>query len=66
VEQAESGQAPTGFRLNPHGRYSHSEDYLRSTLLSVGLAAPAIVPAMLRMEAGRPVPGLIVTARKEV
>ena len=54
-----------GFRLCPHGRYSHSEAYVRRTLRLAGLALQDIVRDQLRMEAGKPVAGLVVTARKE-
>lgn len=53
-----------GFRLNPHGRYSHSRHYLQRALEAAGFALAAMDPAVLRMEGGNPVAGLAVTGRK--
>jgi predicted TPR repeat methyltransferase len=53
----------TDHRLEMHGRYSHSRDYVERLLTAEGLA-PAIAEAELRMEAGVPVAGLVVRARK--
>jgi predicted TPR repeat methyltransferase len=53
-----------GYRINPHGRYSHGSDYLRETLLSVGFAVLGMDPAVLRNEGGNPVAGFVITARK--
>jgi predicted TPR repeat methyltransferase len=53
-----------GYRINPHGRYSHGSDYLRETLLSTGFAVLGVDPAVLRNEGGNPVTGFVVTARK--
>lgn len=61
VEEAEvSGH---GFRLNPHGRYSHSRTYVAEALQLAGFAPPCIDAAVLRMESGSPVAGLVVAAR---
>jgi len=49
--------------LNPHGRYSHREDYLRRSLAEAGLGALSLAPAHLRFENKVPVDGLVVTAR---
>lgn len=54
----------TGHLLNPHGRYSHREDYLRRVLAEAGLGALSLVPAHLRFENKVPVDGLVVTARQ--
>lgn len=53
-----------GHRLLPHGRYGHSETYLRRRLGHVGFAAVALDQATLRQEAGQPVVGWVVTARR--
>jgi predicted TPR repeat methyltransferase len=53
-----------GYRINPHGRYSHGSDYLREALLSPGFAILGMEPAILRNEGGNPVAGFVVTARK--
>lgn len=52
-----------GYRLEMHGRYSHAESYVRRVLAGAGLRAE-IAHAELRLEAGTPVAGLVVRARK--
>jgi predicted TPR repeat methyltransferase len=52
-----------GYRLEVHGRYSHAWAYVERLLASAGLR-PHIVQAELRMEAGVPVPGLVIQAAK--
>jgi len=54
-----------GFRLNPHGRYSHAESYLRATLGAAGFAPPTIDRAVLRQENKVPVQGFVVTSRRD-
>lgn len=49
------------YRLEWHGRYSHSRNYVSAVLAGAGLTA-SIEEADLRMEAGKPVAGLIVDA----
>jgi predicted TPR repeat methyltransferase len=56
-------EPPAGFRLNPHGRYSHSEDYLRRTLASAGFEVLRLDRATLRQEKKTPVEGFVITAR---
>lgn len=60
LERAESSQAPDGFLLHHHGRYSHSEAYVRRCLEEAGLEARVLRHAVLRLEAGKPVEGLVV------
>jgi predicted TPR repeat methyltransferase len=62
VEQA-LDDASDGFRLNPHGRYSHAEAYLRRTLAAAGFAEPLVDRVILRQELKVPVAGYLVTAR---
>ncbi len=62
VEEA-IADAPNGVLLNPHGRYSHSEDYLRRTLAGAGFEPPAIDRVTLRHELKLPVAGFLVGAR---
>ena len=52
-----------GYRLQPHGRYCHTEGYVRQALAGAGATSVVIQRDTLRFEAGIPVPGLIVTAR---
>jgi len=54
-----------GYRLELHGRYSHGRDYVDRLLDRCGLG-PEIVHADLRMEAGKPVAGLVVRATKHL
>lgn len=65
VERASSGDGgEPGHTLDAHGRYSHSERYVRRTLEDAGLSIRAVEPAVLRIEAGAGVEGLVVTARQ--
>ena len=64
LEQAEPEPAPLGFRLNPHGRYSHGRSYVDQTLTEAGFEVRMIREAQLRLEAAKPVEGWIVMARK--
>lgn len=57
----ERGAAGAGYRINPHGRYSHSEEYVRQAALDAGFEAAHISAETLRMEGGAPVAGLLVT-----
>ncbi|CAN5465595.1 methyltransferase domain-containing protein [soil metagenome] len=53
-----------GVILGPGLRYAHSADYLRSAIAGAGLNSCEITVASTRIEAGEPVPGLVVTASK--
>jgi len=64
VEEAVDGAPESGYRINPHGRYSHTRAYVRDSLAQAGFDVLAIEGAGLRMEAGSAVAGLVVTARK--
>jgi predicted TPR repeat methyltransferase len=57
------GQDDTAYRLERHGRYSHGQNQVERLLTTAGLR-PKIAQAELRMEAGTPVPGLVVGAVK--
>jgi predicted TPR repeat methyltransferase len=65
LEHAVRGEAGVDYRLELHGRYSHSRAYVERVLALSGLQ-PEIVPAELRMEAGAPVAGLVIRATKAV
>jgi predicted TPR repeat methyltransferase len=54
----------TGHRLNPHGRYSHGEAYVRRVLGDAGLEPLSVNRVHLRLEVRVPVDGLLVVARK--
>jgi predicted TPR repeat methyltransferase len=64
VEEAEETTAPDGYRINPHGRYSHTRDYVDRTLGCAGFTRRHIGRDVLRQEGGMPVNGLVVVARK--
>jgi predicted TPR repeat methyltransferase len=53
-----------GPRLQIHGRYTHSEAYVRQALARAGLEVLAITPEALREERQQPVAGLLVCARR--
>jgi predicted TPR repeat methyltransferase len=63
VEELVDGDSGAEYSLKPHGRYSHARQYLERVLTKANLQ-PDIAPAELRLEAGEPVPGLVVRARK--
>ena len=54
---------PAGYRLELHGRYSHSRRYVERVLSSCGLGV-SVAEAELRLEAGTPVAGLVVAATR--
>ena len=56
-------EIPTGYRIQPHGRYSHSEAYVRKMLGEAGFEAVEIGHAPLRREGVADVAGLVVSAR---
>jgi predicted TPR repeat methyltransferase len=64
LERLAATEAAPGYRLEEHGRYSHAEGYVHRTLTGAGFAVIAIDPATPRNEAGAPVAGLVVIARK--
>jgi predicted TPR repeat methyltransferase len=56
--------AKNGFFLQPHGRYCHNEDYVRHVLKETGLTIGEISSCVLRMELGKPVEGMLVSASR--
>lgn len=62
VEENVAEDAP--HKLQLHGRYCHTEAYVREVCDRAGLAVAAIDRDTLRTEGGAPVPGLIVTAAR--
>jgi predicted TPR repeat methyltransferase len=54
-----------GFRLHPHGRYSHGQGYLVAALQANGFSVLEMRPDIMRIEFGKPVYSLAVAARKE-
>jgi len=59
VEPADSGAE---HRLNQHGRYSHSADYVRKCLSAAGFTLLQLEPGVLRKERGADVQGHVVVA----
>jgi predicted TPR repeat methyltransferase len=53
-----------GFFLQRHGRYCHSEDYVRSRLAEAGLSIREMTFGILRKELGEAVHGILATACK--
>jgi len=56
--------ADTAHLLQPNGRYAHARAHLRQAIEAAGLSVQDMAGQTLRFEAGRPVPGWLVTARK--
>jgi predicted TPR repeat methyltransferase len=63
VEKAAS-RVESGFELEPHGRYSHTREYVEATLRTAGLSVESITERALRLEEGKKVAGLVVSARR--
>jgi predicted TPR repeat methyltransferase len=51
-------------KLEIHGRYSHSEAYVREALQGAGFAQASITEDSFRQERGRDVAGLLITAHR--
>ncbi|MEJ0034675.1 MAG: tetratricopeptide repeat protein [Gammaproteobacteria bacterium] len=56
--------ASESYRLEAHGRYSHSEPYIRSALAAAGFSLLAFSAATLREERDAPVSGAVIAARR--
>jgi predicted TPR repeat methyltransferase len=63
LEHAVTAGADVDYRLEWHGRYSHTSSYVERLLARAGLKAE-ITHADLRTESGAPVAGLVVRAMK--
>jgi predicted TPR repeat methyltransferase len=64
VEELRGAEPETGYAISPNGRYRHGRAYVERVLAHAGLRSE-VVPAELRLEAGEPVPGLVVRGAKE-
>ena len=53
-----------GYSLGTSGRYQHASDYVLATLTNASLR-PELTSAELRLEAGEPVAGLVVSGTKQ-
>ena len=63
VEVLKDAAGDPGYRINPHGRYSHGRAYVERTLARTGFDLLALEPATLRNEGGNPVEGFVVSCR---
>jgi len=63
LERSEPGEAQAGYHLHPHGRYSHTHEYVSGLLLAAGFIDAAIAEVSSRKESEVPVPGWLVRAR---
>ena len=63
LEHAVGATTDVNWRLELHGRYSHTRAYVERVLAAAGLQ-PHIAPAELRMESGAPVAGLVIRGTK--
>lgn len=53
------------YHLDPTGRYSHAENYVRQVLAAAGLDSIAVEHVVLRRERGKEVQGLLASARRK-
>jgi predicted TPR repeat methyltransferase len=63
VEELRGAGHETGYAISPNGRYRHARAYVERVLAEGSLLSET-VPAELRLEAGEPVPGLVVRGAK--
>ena len=61
LEHATAEDRNVGYRLELHGRYTHTRAYVEQVLAAAGFRSE-IAQADLRMESGAPVPGLVIRA----
>jgi len=64
VEKIVSADNEKLYQLNPHGRYSHAQDYVTNKLIEAGLQLLNISSETLRKEGGQAVVGMLVSAIK--
>ncbi|MEO6738895.1 MAG: methyltransferase domain-containing protein, partial [Chthoniobacteraceae bacterium] len=64
VEKSADSESSAGFTLEHTGRYTHTENYLRTVLSRAGLAVRSLEGAVLRRELFQPVEGFVVVAKK--
>ena len=65
VEDASDTAAAAGYRINPHGRYSHTRQYVELILVAAGFRRVEVEQVVLRNESGKPVAGLMIVAHKQ-
>jgi predicted TPR repeat methyltransferase len=64
VEHLQADDTSFGYRLNAHGRYSHTQNYVSEMLSLAGLSVVSTNEDILRNENKQPVKGLIIVATK--
>jgi predicted TPR repeat methyltransferase len=64
VEKADEAKGARDYELKQTGRYVHQRDYVVRTLRARGLDPEHIEDVVLREEAGEPVAGFLVLARR--
>jgi len=64
LEEISDGAGDREYVLEPHGRYSHSEAYVRQVLSEAELEVCRLSRDELRKETGKSVLGMIISARK--
>jgi predicted TPR repeat methyltransferase len=60
--EKDDGGLADGYRLRGHGRYSHTEKYLRRVIADCGLELVALESVVLRQEMAQPVIGMLFAA----
>lgn len=60
----EEGEAGEAFRLQPSQRYAHRPAAVAALATAAGFETLRLAPVSYRLEAGRPVPGLLVLLRR--
>jgi predicted TPR repeat methyltransferase len=64
VFSVEDSGEPTGFRLAPSLRYLHSQAYTQALLGRFGFSVRAMEKTAIRMDAGKPLSGILFVAEK--
>ncbi len=64
VEKTVSASGNSPMTLEPSGRYTHTEQYVRSALSQAGFESVQFTFTALRLEFFKPVDGMVVIARK--
>jgi predicted TPR repeat methyltransferase len=64
VERLDPAVSTAPYRLETHGRYSHSEGYVHAAATEVGFTAVALDTQVLRRERGQDVVGQLVLCRR--
>ena len=62
LEYTDSTERETGYFLNQHGRYSHTESYVRDVLKKSGLSVRGLSIQALRKEGGQAVNEMVLVA----